>query len=196
MTIPAIVLAAGASRRLGRPKQLLEIEAETLLCRAIRMAREAGADPVLVVLGASAETISGSVPLEQTIVVLNCEWEEGIASSIRAGIRVTVSCASDAPGVILMTCDQPRLSSGHLRTLIERFRGSSESAIAASTYGGVRGTPAVLPRGAFPRLLALQGDKGARSILADPQQAVVELPFEGGEIDIDTPADLGQVDLS
>lgn len=193
MTIPAIVLAAGASRRLGRPKQLLEIEGETLLGRAIRMACEAGADPVLVVLGAGMETISKSVPLDDAIVVLNCEWEEGIASSIRAGMQLAESCAPDATAVLLMTCDQPRLSSSHLRTLIERFRESGGSAIVASIYGGVRGTPAVLPRGVFPRLLALEGDKGARGILADPQLFVIEVLFQRGEIDIDTPADMDQI---
>lgn len=194
MTIPAIVLAAGASRRLGRPKQLLELEGEALLGRAIRMARESGADPVLVVLGSSADTIGNSVPLEQAVVVLNCEWAEGISSSIRAGIRVAESCAPEAPAVILMTCDQPRLSTGHLRLLIERFVESDGLAVVASTYDGARGTPAVLARSVFPRLGSLQGDKGARGILADPHLDVIEVPFEGGQIDIDEPADLSHVD--
>lgn len=193
MTIPAIVLAAGASRRLGRRKQLLELAGETLLGRTIRLARNGGADPVLVVVGASAETICASVPLEQAVVVLNSDWREGLASSIRAGIRIVESCAPHAAGVLLLTCDQPRLSSDHLLTMLNLFRENEGSATIASTYGGGRGTPAIFPRSEFPKLLALKGDKGARGILADPRATVVEVPLEGGEIDIDTPADLDRL---
>ena len=190
MSLPAIILAAGASRRLGRPKQLLELDGETLLARAIRAAQNGGAAPVLVVLGAGAHAIAGSVPVNDVITALNPEWQEGIASSLRVGVRSLHACMPDAPGVVLMVCDQPRLSAAHVRTLIDSFHQNSQSAAVASTYGGVRGIPAVFPQALFPRLLALTGDKGARGILADPQCPMVEVPFAGGEIDIDFPADL------
>ncbi len=190
MAVPAIILAAGASRRLGRPKQLLQVDGETLLARTIHAARHAGAGPVLVILGAYAHEISASVLLNDVVTVLNPDWQEGMASSLRAGIRSLLSCVPDAPGAILLVCDQPRLSADHIRDLIEDFHASSETAAIASTYGGVRGIPAIFPRALFPRLLALAGDKGARGILADLQCPIVEVPFAGGEIDIDSPADL------
>lgn len=190
MNLPAIVLAAGASRRLGRPKQLLELAGETLLARTIRVAREAGADPALVVLGAHANTIAASVALETVVTVLNSQWEEGMASSIHAGLRVLASCAPSAAGVLIMGCDQPRLSTSHLRSLVEAFDSGPASRIAASVYAETRGIPAVFPRAWFPRLLLLEGDKGARGVLSDPANAVIEVPFPGGEIDLDTPADL------
>ncbi|MFZ0392229.1 MAG: nucleotidyltransferase family protein [Terracidiphilus sp.] len=193
MNLPAIILAAGASRRLGRPKQLLDLDGETLLARTIRVARESGADPVLVVLGADAHLISASVPMNEVITVLNPEWQEGMASSVRAGVRSLLSCVPDASGAILLVCDQPRLSAAHIRALIESFRQSSESAAVASTYSGTRGIPAIFPRLLFLRLLALTGDKGARNILADPQCPIVEAPFAGGEIDIDSPADIDRL---
>jgi len=193
MNLPAIVLAAGESRRLGRPKQLLEVDGETLLGRTIRVAREGGADPILVVLGADAPAISASTPVKEVVTVLNPEWQEGMASSLGAGVRALESCVPDAPGVILLVCDQPRLSATHIRNLIESFRRNSETAAVASVYQNTRGIPAILPRALFARLLALRGDEGARSILKDPHCATVEVPFAGGEIDIDSIDDLNQI---
>jgi CTP:molybdopterin cytidylyltransferase MocA len=193
MSVPAIILAAGASRRLGRLKQLLEFGGETLLARAIRIAAEAGAEPVLVILGAHAAAISASVPMDHVVTVLNAEWQEGMASSIRAGLRVLSSCAPDAQGAVILGCDQPRLSSDHVRELIQSFEAASTSTVVASVYHGVRGVPAVFPRTIFPRLLALEGDKGARAILADPACTAIDVPFPGGDVDIDLPSDLEQL---
>lgn len=190
MRVPAIILAAGASRRLGRPKQLVEFRGETLLARTIGMAHGAGAEPVLVILGAYADTISQSAALDQVVTVLNPDWQEGMASSIRAGIRILASCVPDSPGATILNCDQPRLSTEHLRKLFEKFEANSTRAIVASGYNGIRGVPAVFPRTMFPRLLALHGDRGARAILADPECEIAEVPFAGGEADIDLPADL------
>ena len=193
MGFPAIVLAAGASLRLSRPKQLLTLDGETLLARTIRLACEADADPVLLILGAHAAAISVSAPTHQVVTILNADWQEGIASSVRAGVRALQSCLPDATGTLLLVCDQPRLSAAHLRNLIHTFDSSDGAAVVASTYSGARGIPAIFPRLLFARLLALTGDKGARSILADPRCAILEVPFAGGEIDIDSAADLDQL---
>ncbi len=190
MPIPAIVLAAGASRRLGQPKQLVVFEAETLLCRAVRIAREGGADPVLVVLGAISDIILASVPLNDSIVVSNDKWQEGMASSVRAGLRTLDSVFPEAPGVLLMTCDQPRLTPEHLRKLCVAFETNRRECIIASHYAGRNGVPAIFPQALFPDLQALQGDQGARAILQSPPCRLISVEFPGGELDIDAPADL------
>lgn len=188
MPIPAIVLAAGSSSRLGRPKQLVEFEGETLLNRTLRLAREAGADPVLAVLGAHIEQIRPTLPT-QIQIVENNDWQSGMASSLRAGIH---AIAPGAPGVLLLLCDQPRVTAAHLRALVAAF-SVQPPFIAASRYAGKRGIPAAFPKSLFPALAALQGDKGARAILADPPCALVEIDFPGASVDVDLPDDLPQL---
>jgi CTP:molybdopterin cytidylyltransferase MocA len=190
MPVAAIVLAAGASRRLGQPKQLLMHGNETLLERAIRLAREAGASPVVVVLGAHIHIIRASIPFKNAVSVVNNHWEQGISTSIHAGLRTLEEAAPDATGALLLSCDQPRLTSAHLRALIESFTAQGAAAIAASAYAGVLGVPAVFPRAVFPDLLALRGDTGARTLFAEPPCPLKTVEFAGGEVDIDLPADL------
>ncbi len=193
-SVAAIVLAAGASRRLGQPKQLLMNGGETLLARSIRLAYEAGAGPVLVVLGAHLESIRAVVALNDAIVVINEKWEEGIASSIHAGLNELEAIAHDARGALILSCDQPRLTAAHLHALIESFAAQTEPSIVASAYARVQGIPAVFPSFAFPHLLALRGDRGARALLTQPPCPLMVLPFEGGEVDIDQPADLAELE--
>jgi CTP:molybdopterin cytidylyltransferase MocA len=191
--VAAIVLAAGASRRLGQPKQLLMLDGETLLARSVRLANEAGAAPVLVVLGANSELIGSAIPAGSATLVMNENWEQGIASSIHAGLKALDPAESDVGGVLILACDQPRLSAEHLRELIQSLAGQRETSIVASAYAGVHGIPAVFPREAFPHLLALSGDKGARALLMQPPCPLIALAFEGGEVDIDRPDDLEQL---
>lgn len=193
MLLAAIILAAGGSRRLGRPKQLLEYQGETLLNRAIRLAREAGASPVIAVLGSDYKTIRASLQDDTSIPVDNQRWRQGMASSIQEGMRALRLCAPDAASVLLMGCDQPRLTGELLRAVIAAFDASEEKAIVASAYAGAHGVPAVFPRAKFAELSALQGDKGARSIIDQVQGAVVDIEFAGGDVDIDSPGDLAQL---
>ena len=193
MTVPAILLAAGASTRLGQPKQLIPVGSELLLERAVRVAREAAAHPILVVLGAHWAPICAGIDFQGATPVLNREWQQGISTSIRAGLRELDIRAPESSCALLMTCDQPRLTSAHLRSLMDAFHAQPAPAIAASSYAGARGTPAIFPRSLFAQLLALQGDKGARALIDAAVYPVVPLPFAGGEIDIDEPADLDKL---
>jgi molybdenum cofactor cytidylyltransferase len=190
MSIAAIILAAGGSRRLGQPKQLLQYQGETLLNRAIRMASEAGASPVLSVLGAQFELIRKSIQSRSAIAVHNDRWRQGMGRSIETGMRAQALCAPDAEGVLLMGCDQPRITPEHLRSLLSAFASQGSPAIAASSYAGVFGVPAVFPRETFAELRALHGDKGARSIIERAPCPVVAVEFQDGEVDIDSPEDL------
>ena len=194
MSVAAMILAAGGSRRLGQPKQLLAYRGETLLNRAIRIASEAGASPVLAVLGADFESIRRSIQSSITIPVLNDRWRQGMGSSIAAGMRALAVCAPDADGVLLMSCDQPRLTVEHLQALIVAFASQAPPAIAASAYAGVNGVPAVFPRATFDLLRDLHGDKGARSIIDRASCPVVAVEFPGGDLDIDAPEDLAKLD--
>jgi molybdenum cofactor cytidylyltransferase len=188
--IPAIILAAGGSRRLGQPKQLLVYNDETLLERAIRIAGESGATPVIVVLGANRQQINSAIPVDQATAIFNSHWEQGIASSIHSGLEAIEPFAPDSRGVLILPCDQLRLSSDHLHRLLSTFAVEPQPSIVASTYADILGIPAVFPRAVFPELLALKGDKGARALLLNPPCPVIAIPFAGGEIDVDEPADL------
>ena len=190
MSVAAIIVAAGSSSRLGQPKQLVVIDGEPLLQRAIRCAREAGASPVFVVLGAHRELIEESVELGTAKIVVNNNWEEGLASSIRTGVKAVQAEAPTAEGLLLMSCDQPRVTADHLHRLIQMSYAQSSPTAIASAYGETRGIPAIFPRQAIGDLLALRGDKGARALLAKPPRPVISVPLMGGEIDIDHPDDL------
>ncbi len=193
MSVAAIIVAAGASSRLGQPKQLVLVDGEPLLQRAVRCAREAGAMPVFVVLGSSRERIEKALELCDATIIANADWEEGLASSIRAGVKAADAGAVGAAGVLLMTCDQPRTTVEHLCMMIEKFDGESNPLLIASTYAGIRGTPAIFPRTMFADLMGLRGDKGARGLLAKTSLPVMEIPLEGGEVDIDWPEDLASL---
>lgn len=177
-SVAAIVLAAGASRRLGTPKQLARLGTETLLERAVRVAREAGLTPVLGVLPAdlSLESIPAGM-----VRVINVEAAEGMASSIRAGLLALSANETTVSGVVILACDQPAVTAEHLRELA---RGGTN--VVASAYSGRKGIPAYFPGTHFSALLALRGDRGARDLL----QNAAAIPLPGGELDVDTIQDL------
>jgi molybdenum cofactor cytidylyltransferase len=190
MSIPAVILAAGASRRLGQPKQLVRIAGETLLDRTIREVRESGAQPILVVLGAHRDAIQATVDLSGLHLVFNSNWEQGIASSIHMGIGAVQELVADATAVLMLVCDQPKLTAEHLRALIAIHENATELAIVASAYAGITGIPAIFPASQFQRLLALQGDAGAKYLLRNPGCPLISVIFQGGEVDVDLPSDL------
>jgi molybdenum cofactor cytidylyltransferase len=174
--VGAIILAAGSSKRLGTPKQLVVLGAETLLDRTVRVARQAGCSPVVVVLGASAELIRRECNLEDAEVVLNKSWPEGMGSSVRLGVQAL----RDVDGCVVMICDMPAVTAAHLQALM------ASGELTASSYANRQGVPAYFPASAFGDLIKLEGDAGARSLLQSAQR--IELPC--GELDVDTIEDL------
>jgi molybdenum cofactor cytidylyltransferase len=180
--IAAIVLAAGASTRLGQPKQLIEIGGETLLERAVRTAREAECTPIVVVLGAGHLQILAHNRLQDAVPVINDQWPEGMASSIRLGVRTLGLVAKSTEGVILMTCDQPAVTAEHLRSLI------AIGSVATSSYAERRGVPAYFPAVHLPELRTLNGDAGARELL----QGMPSVELAHGDLDVDTPEDVNR----
>jgi CTP:molybdopterin cytidylyltransferase MocA len=153
---------------------------ETLLERAVRVAREAGCLPVVVVVGAEYVQVLGNSVMGDVVTVINDKWEEGMASSIRLGVRALEFAAKDAEGVLLMTCDQPAVTVKHIFHL--RLRAE----VKASRYAGRNGVPAFFPKKYFGQLMALKGDAGARELLAEARYE----ELENGELDVDTVEDL------
>ena len=189
MNTAAIVLAAGGSSRLGRAKQLVEVDGISLLRHAVDAATASQADVTFVFLGSDAERVRHELIGMDISIVLNSGWREGIASSIRAGVNVLPETAE---GVLLMLCDQPRVSTGLLDAILIRHR-TDPAAIVASRYAGTIGVPAFFPRFYFPELLSLSGDRGAKKIIEAHRAVTVTVPFPGGTIDIDTPDDLERI---
>ena len=184
----AVVLAAGASTRLGQPKQLLRIGGETLVERAVRIAREAGAETVFVVLGASYQAIFQVLQSYQPElrVLLNQRWAEGMGTSI--ALAAAAAERHNVDDLLVLTCDQMSITPEHLRDLVA---ASHREHVVASTYHGRRGVPALFPDFSFHALQQLSGDRGARDLLQ--AEDVLQVPLPGGEIDIDTPEDLAQL---
>lgn len=180
-----MVLAAGASTRLGEPKQLVKLRGETLLARSVRVAAEAGCSPVVVVLGAESTRVIENSRFGDAEMVVNEHWIEGMGSSIRLGVTQLETLARDAKGVVLMTCDQPAVTAQHLRLI------AAENELRASCYAGRRGIPAYFPAVYFGRLAMLRGDVGARELLVDAR--CEELLH--GELDVDTADDLERAKL-
>lgn len=189
MSLCCVLLAAGASRRLGHPKQLVRVHGETLLARSVRLALAAELASICVVLGAHADTIAPALAeyaWQPAITVLhNLDWEQGIATSIRTGIAYASEVAS-CDGSLLMACDQPFLSVEHLRALGAAFDQHRQQRIIASRYAETAGIPAVFPRSSFPALLALEGDQGARQLLRTATVPPVFVDCEAAAFDLDT----------
>jgi CTP:molybdopterin cytidylyltransferase MocA len=188
--VAAVLLAAGASRRLGRPKQLVRLAGRSLVRRAAEAALGAGCAPLFAVVGAHADEVLRELEPLAAVPVRNAGWQEGIASSIRAGVAAAEAAAPGCDGALLLLVDQPRVDAELLRRLLARFGAGRGALPVASAYGGGRGVPAVFPRASFAALAALRGDRGAKALLEAPGAEVLEVPFPDGELDLDEPADL------
>lgn len=184
--IAAVVLAAGASERLGQPKQLIQLGGESLLRRTARLAVEVGCAPVWVVLGFAADHMRLELRGLPVQLLTNTGWKQGMASSLRAGIS---AAQVQAEAVLLLVCDQVRLSKEHLQALLELHR-SGTTAITASEYGGRAGVPAIFRSRLFPELLQIQGDRGAREVIERHSAETQTIPWPEGAMDLDSPEQL------
>jgi molybdenum cofactor cytidylyltransferase len=183
-----IVLAAGGSRRLGQPKQLLLFRGEPLVRRAARVAVEAGLWPVVVVVGARCDEVRGALAGLPVATVSNPEFEAGLAGSIQRGLARLSECAPAALGVVLLACDQPLVEPAHLATLAGAARAAGRP-IAASAYAGTLGTPALFAAALFSELHRLSGDAPDGALLAGDPGRVAAVPLPCGELDVNTPED-------
>lgn len=184
-----LILAAGGSSRLGKPKQCLAFKDEALLEHVTRVALDCELSPVVVVIGAFAEECTAMLQGLPVRIVENPLWREGMASSLRTGIGSILDDEID--GVVILVCDQPLVSPEIIQKLI-----STGQPIAVSHYEGNFGPPAFFAREFFKDLLELQGDCGAKQILHQNKDRVARVEFPEGLCDVDTPQDYARLTKS
>lgn len=187
-SVAAVVLAAGASSRLGRTKQILNFGGKRLVRHVVDAAAAAACSPIIVVVGAQAESVIAALAGLDAHPVENPEWREGIASSLRCGIH---ALPEQVDAAIVLLCDQPAVSPALLQTLVATQRNTGK-AIVACRWNDVVGPPALFLRERFPALLALSGDVGARSVLENEGDGAALVEFPDGAFDVDTPEDLAR----
>lgn len=180
-----LVIAAGESKRMGRPKQLLEWEGETLINRITKLITNTLTFPVYLVLGANAKSIQSQLPIMNVNIVINDQWKQGMSSSIKTGLLAALSDNKDLKGVLMVVCDQPYIDGSILKSLME-LQIEKDTPMAAAYYNNVIGTPALFHQSIFNDLLSLEGDVGAKRIIQSRPEEVAKLHFEAGLIDIDT----------
>lgn len=190
--IGAVVLAAGPSTRMGRPKQLLQFCGQSLLKRAASVALEAGCRPVIVVTGAHAEASKETLRGLDVREIENQQWQTGMSSSVRAGIEELVRVNPETMAAVVMLCDQPVVTPDIIGGLIRAHRARNCS-IVASRYSNSYGVPALFGRTHFGELRELKGDEGAKQVIKRHLPQALLLDFADGEIDIDTPDDFARL---
>jgi CTP:molybdopterin cytidylyltransferase MocA len=183
-----VVLAAGAGRRFGGPKQAALVGGVPLARRVARALGSSRCAAVAVVVGAHEDAVRAAVAGTGVALVKNDEWHEGIASSIRAGVRWASRRGGDA--VILTVADQPSASAAHFNQLLAAYE--SGAPMAASRYAGTLGTPALFGAAWFPALLDLHADEGAKKLLYGCAD-IAAIDWDPGALDVDRPADLDRL---
>jgi len=183
-----IILAAGSSSRLGRPKQLLDYKGKTLLQTVVNEALETDCRSVIVVLGANAKEIASQHQNDRVNFVINESWENGMASSIVAGLSTMIKNNSEIESIIIAVADQAFIKMSNFNNLTEKQKETGKN-IIASTYAETIGTPVLFKKDYFEALLSLTGAEGAKKILKQYPKDVETVVFEQGEIDIDTETD-------
>ena len=182
--VSIVILAAGTSSRLGRPKQLLDLGGEPLLRHVVRNALASRAQEVVVVLGSQAEAIASAVGELGQRTVVNPDFADGQSTSLKAGIR---AIDPNAQGVIMMLGDQPTVTPALLNRLISAYEATGAS-IVQPVYGGTPGNPVLIDRDYFPELLEIEGDQGARGVIKAHRRETYGMPWsdEPPPGDVDT----------
>ncbi|HVS49976.1 MAG TPA: nucleotidyltransferase family protein, partial [Candidatus Dormibacteraeota bacterium] len=187
MSSTGLVLAAGSSRRMGSPKQLLQVRGKPLLELVVGQACDSSLDDVLVVLGAAADEIRGRVDFGRARVLVNPDHAAGMASSLKAGLA---SLARDVDRAVVILGDQPDVDAALLNRLLELEETSGLPA-AALSFNGLLHPPVVLKRELWGDLMTLEGDVGCRAVIRARPELVARLPVETDlthPVDVDTPA--------
>lgn len=182
----AVVLAAGSSSRFGSTKQLVTLDDAPLVRRAVRLAEAVCGPRSVLVAGHEWRAVVEACRPLRGFFLYNAQHRSGMGGSIACGVSAVMDAAA---AVLLLLADQPLISARHLERLIAAWSVSPE-AIAATSFAGTAGPPVIFPRRYFGELRQLQGDRGARAILAGAGGHVTQVRFENAAVDIDRPEDL------
>ncbi len=182
----AVILAAGASTRFGSPKQLVRIGGSPVLHQMISNAAFVAGRSVTVVIGAHAREIAPALRQSAASVVVNRDWPEGLASSIRVAVE---SAPPRCDGLLLLLADQVAVTADDLKHLYAAWK-RHPILIAAALYDGAPGLPAIFPRWTYPGLMELRGDRDPRQVIRRNIDQLVRIPMANASINLDTPEDL------
>lgn len=184
MNVAILLLAAGSSTRMGQSKQLMKIDGEPMLVRAAKQALSASPD-VTVVLGAEAESHRMVLRGTRVSTIENSEWQRGMGNTLKFGLAELRNANPGMDAVLIMVCDQPAVTSDHLKKLIERA-GQSSKSIIASAYKDTLGVPALFRKQHFDQLAAIADGVGASKLIRENREEVETITLPHGEIDLDT----------
>ena len=193
-TIGLMILAAGASTRMGTPKQLLAYRGCSFIRHMAEVAIASVCQPIVVVLGANAEQIKPEISQLPVQIVENPQWDEGMSASIRIGLEALLGVNQNLEAVAIVLCDQPFVSFPILDRIVEAYHLTSKP-IIASEYAGTLGVPVLFSCTLFSELMALKSNEGAKKLVKKHIHEVFSVPFPEGSIDIDTPTDYEQLQV-
>lgn len=190
--LTALLLAAGGSSRMGRPKQLIRVEGESLVRRMTRRLVALNSGDVMVVTGSNSQAISDELSGLPIQLVSNPGWKSGMASSLAAGVK---SLPDECEGVLILLCDQWQIDLNDLRELVHSWRVDISRISTACWHDEGRqviGPPAIFPRTLFEELITLKGDRGARVVIEKHREQTSIVEMESACFDLDEPADLAR----
>jgi molybdenum cofactor cytidylyltransferase len=190
--IVSLILSAGESSRMGKPKALLPWHEKTLLHHAVQAARDSNITDIVVVLGSHADEVRAEVTRLGVSHTLNSNWKVGMGSSIKAGVTFIQEQYPDAKGVLIQLSDQPRINGESLSKIIAQHQEHPEKLIVTE-YGGSPGVPALFPKDLFPALLKMPDDAGAKKILFQHLNQLIRVSLPEAAQDIDTPEQYEQL---
>lgn len=179
-----MILAAGASRRLGRPKQLVMLDGKPLLQHVIDAVQDVRFGELIVVLGHAADEVAAAMRFSGgTAIVVNPDFASGQSSSLRVGLE---ELAPDAERAVILLGDQPRIEPDVIRAVAD-----GPGPIRRAVYRGVPGHPVAFDRAVWPELMGIDGDRGARAVLDAAGDRVQRVDIDADvPTDVDTDADL------
>jgi molybdenum cofactor cytidylyltransferase len=194
--VAGIVLAAGASRRMGPEtnKLLEEVGGVALVCWPVDALLAVGAAPVIVVTGHDEASVRRALGARNARVVHHADWAEGMGGSIARGIRELRATAPESQGVLVCVGDLPALRTEHVKPLLQAFASAPRDAICIPTHAGQRGHPVLFAAAHLAELGALVGEEGARSLLERHREALIEVEIGSEAVlrDVDTPDALAE----